>query len=69
MSQARVAFSTTAISSRSAADQACERIVGVLNSILAFRVSLVTADFGLALQVLEDSSEHRPRREGGGRRC
>ena len=44
MSQARVAFSTTAISSRSRADQPRDRVVGVLDAVRAVGGRLVAAD-------------------------
>ena len=51
MSQARVAFSTHAISSRDGADQPCQRVVGVLDALALLVVRLVAADLGLAPQV------------------
>ena len=63
MSQARVAFSTHAISLAGGADQPCEGVVGVLDPLALLVVRLVAADLGLALQVTDVRVEHRLRRQ------
>ena len=65
MSHARVAFSTTAISSRPRADQPRDRVVGVLDAVRALGGRLVAADLRLQPQVLDHRVEHRRGRQRG----
>ena len=65
MSQARVALSTNAISSRR--DQRSYGVVDIRDATLCFGRSLVAADGGLARQVAYHRLEHRTRRQGSAR--
>ena len=65
MSQARVALSTNAISSRR--DQRSYGVVDIRDATLCFGRSLVAADGGLARQVAYLRLEHRTRRQGSAR--
>jgi hypothetical protein len=65
MSQARVALSTNAISSRR--DQRSYGVVDIRDATLCFGRSLVAADGGLARQVAYNRLEHRTRRQGSAR--